>query len=82
SSPKPLVGLSLGLMQLAEECVAYYHRTIEAALTALHAVGEPEQQLAEDTRMPGARPSDDSASESGVNGGSIHPRGVLAADTE
>lgn len=35
----PLVALSLGLMELAEESYRYYQRMIEAALTALHAVG-------------------------------------------
>lgn len=39
----PLVEVSLGLMHLAEGCLQYYHRMIEAALTALHAIGEPEQ---------------------------------------
>lgn len=39
SPSRPLVDLSLGLLQLAEECFRYYERTIEAALTALHAVG-------------------------------------------
>lgn len=35
----PLVALSLGMMELAEESFRYYQRMIEAALTALHAVG-------------------------------------------
>lgn len=34
----PLVALSLGMMELAEESFRHYQRTIEAALTALHAV--------------------------------------------
>ena len=35
----PLVSLSVGITELAEECFRNYHRTIEVALTALHAVG-------------------------------------------
>lgn len=39
SPSRPLVDLSIGLIQLAEECFRYYERTVEGALTALFAVG-------------------------------------------
>ena len=54
SSSRPLVDLSLGLIQLAEECVRYYERTVEGALTALHAVGASRASSGE-----GARTGDD-----------------------
>lgn len=58
-----IVELSLGLVRLAEECLRYYHRTIEGALTVLHVVGEREQ-LGE-SPFRGARGSIDETDASG-----------------
>ena len=64
-----LVELSLGLVGLAEECFRYYHRTIEGALTALHAVGEPEQVGEGPPRV--ARGSIDAIDAAGVGRGRV-----------